>query len=152
MNTIQKYQKSSSFRAFLKNCRDTHHLRLELPAYLIMPVQRIPRYILLLQDLIKRTPANFIELPKLSSALQKLKKEADLMNERKRETEKLATLLDIEMRLSSEELELVKPGRQFILQEKPPTVKKTVKKNAKTSGKIEKTKEKTKTNRVFFIV
>lgn len=43
--------------------------KLDLPSYLIMPVQRLPRYELLLRDLIKQTPPDDSEHPKLSSLL-----------------------------------------------------------------------------------
>ncbi|TPX43839.1 hypothetical protein SeMB42_g04565 [Synchytrium endobioticum] len=41
---------------------------LSIPAYLITPVQRIPRYKLLLQDLLKYTPANHVDRMDLENA------------------------------------------------------------------------------------
>jgi hypothetical protein len=40
---------------------------------LIVPVQRIPRYVLLLEDMVKNTWENHKDLPNLQLALEKLK-------------------------------------------------------------------------------
>ena len=40
--------------------------------YLITPVQRIPRYILLLKDIIKKTPEDHPDYPQLVQAEEKM--------------------------------------------------------------------------------
>ena len=52
----------------------------KLESYLIMPVQRIPRYILLLEDLIKHTPPENYEHESLISALRAVKQSAEYLN------------------------------------------------------------------------
>lgn len=51
-----------------------------MASHLISPVQRVPRYQLLLKDLIKRTPADHHELKTLEKALQMIKSTAGHMN------------------------------------------------------------------------
>ncbi|KNC54738.1 uncharacterized protein AMSG_01588, partial [Thecamonas trahens ATCC 50062] len=58
---------------------------MNLPAFLIMPVQRIPRYILLLSDLIKHTAEDHPDYPALERALFKVKEVADYINRAARE-------------------------------------------------------------------
>ncbi len=63
-----------------------------------MPIQRIPRYLLLLQDLAKNVPEGaYIE--QLEKAIQKLKTVAETINEKKREAENFQTILSYYNRL-----------------------------------------------------
>lgn len=61
--------------------------RLDLEALLIMPVQRIPRYVLLLRDLLRATPAKHRDYVTLRDALDRLQATAEQINARKREAE-----------------------------------------------------------------
>lgn len=45
--------------------------RLDLPSLLIQPVQRMPRYQLLIRELIKKTPKEHIDYKELEKALEK---------------------------------------------------------------------------------
>jgi hypothetical protein len=45
-----------------------------IQSLLILPIQRIPRYVLLLEDLLKHTPDESIDKPDLITALDKMKK------------------------------------------------------------------------------
>lgn len=63
--------------------------------FFIMPVQRIPRYILLLEDLLRATPATHQDSKVLVVALDKLRAVANQINDAKAKAEesgKLATL------------------------------------------------------------
>ena len=57
LNTISKCKKQPTFQLYLKHCVDTIPGcgKLWLEDHLITPIQRIPRLIMLLKDLIKRT-------------------------------------------------------------------------------------------------
>jgi hypothetical protein len=46
---------------------------LDLMSYLITPVQRVPRYVLLLTDLLRNTPESHPDFNKLSEALEMVK-------------------------------------------------------------------------------
>ena len=56
-------------------------------SYVILPVQRIPRYRLLLQEIIKTVPQNHEERPKLDDALNKIMDIGVVVNENKRKME-----------------------------------------------------------------
>ncbi|PRP81722.1 hypothetical protein PROFUN_10822 [Planoprotostelium fungivorum] len=56
----------------------------EISFYLIQPVQRIPRYILLLTDLLKYTPASHDDYEFIEAALNSVKRVTDIINEGKR--------------------------------------------------------------------
>lgn len=67
-----KYMKEPAFTTQVQNCDGSHTLKLRLEPLLIMPVQRIPRYNLLLQDLLKNTHATHPDKKLLEVALQKM--------------------------------------------------------------------------------
>eukprot|EP01113_Clastostelium_recurvatum_P046282 TRINITY_DN808_c0_g1_i1.p1 TRINITY_DN808_c0_g1~~TRINITY_DN808_c0_g1_i1.p1 ORF type:complete len:1008 (+),score=203.91 TRINITY_DN808_c0_g1_i1:376-3024(+) len=60
---------------------------LHLESFLIMPVQRFPRYLLLLQTLLKDTPSNNQHYPVLSQALGRVREMAESINRSKRLTD-----------------------------------------------------------------
>lgn len=65
-----------------------------------MPVQRIPRYILLLEDLLKNTPDELKEeKDKLNEAYNKIKEIAAFLNDSKRRAETSSKLLNIQNKL-----------------------------------------------------
>jgi FYVE, RhoGEF and PH domain containing 3 len=63
--------KNSIFAKFIKerNCNPESH-GLVFQAFLVTPVQRIPRYKLLLQDLLKNTPQNHQDYEDLKNAVK----------------------------------------------------------------------------------
>jgi hypothetical protein len=61
--------------------------RQSLDSFLIMPVQRIPRYILLLSELKKHTPSDHPDYPKITEAWTSMQEVANYVNEKKRESE-----------------------------------------------------------------
>jgi hypothetical protein len=64
-----------------------------------MPIQRIPRYVLLLEDLAKQTPEDHVDHTNLIDALARMKAIAKLINEKKREAESFTKLVEIYNRL-----------------------------------------------------
>jgi len=59
---------------------------------LVMPVQRIPRYVLLLKEIIKHTHKEDPELPELQQGLEKVQSVAQEINTRLRESENRAVV------------------------------------------------------------
>ena len=59
--------------------------KLDLPAILIQPVQRMPRYQLLLQQLVKLTPEEHVDRANLEAALAKFTEMNVYINKRKKE-------------------------------------------------------------------
>ena len=68
---------------------------LELTALLIMPIQRIPRYRLLLQELLKYTPETHPDYANINKAVAEIMKVAEHVNEGIRHTENSRLLVDI---------------------------------------------------------
>ena len=79
-----------------------------------MPVQRIPRYVLLLRELKKNTPPDHPETESLAVALTKIESIGTHINESKRQVEQMSKLLDIQNRLKNKEFVIFKPDRRLI--------------------------------------
>jgi len=90
---------SPEFALFVRTCEARPECNLhDLPSMLITPVQRIPRYTLLLQDLQRHTPSN----PRrglLEMALKKVRDIANYINEQKRVNENAVKMTELESRL-----------------------------------------------------
>jgi len=54
MEDYQRLNSNQEFSNFQRQCMRNANTKLDLPSYLIMPVQRIPRYELLIRDLLKK--------------------------------------------------------------------------------------------------
>lgn len=88
-------------RSYLKRCRmNPRHSQLNLEGYLLLPVQRIPRYRLLLEELLRSTPpsGDYVEDP-LDKALAEISSLANNMNEGKRESESRRKLVQWQARI-----------------------------------------------------
>jgi len=73
---------------------------LDLPGFLIMPVQRLPRYGLLLRDLIKYTDSKHPDYLKLIEAERLVKDATHHINEQKRERDNINEVNDIKNQLT----------------------------------------------------
>jgi len=72
---------------YLKSCMQAAGTRLDLPALLIQPVQRMPRYQLLLRELIKKTPSDHVDRSNLESAMEKFTEINIFTNKKKKEAD-----------------------------------------------------------------
>jgi len=61
----------------------------QIQNYLITPIQRLPRYVMLLQELLKFTLEKDADFAELSEAIKKLMIVANYVNDKKREVENL---------------------------------------------------------------
>ncbi|KAJ9117600.1 hypothetical protein QFC22_004450 [Naganishia vaughanmartiniae] len=86
---------------FMKACRkNPRHTQISLESYLLLPVQRIPRYRMLLDDLARSTPpAIDIQLDPIEEALQEMVALASTMNEEKRDAESRQRLVNWQTRI-----------------------------------------------------
>lgn len=106
-------KRNPKFETFIAKVEKTPETRgLDLQSFLIMPVQRIPRYVMLLADLLKHTPQEHPDHQGLSLALSKMKETGDHINEKKRESENLNKLMEIERSLQG--LTILEPWRRFV--------------------------------------
>lgn len=76
----------------LQDKRDFHGTKESLSDLLITPVQRIPRYVLLLQLILKNTANDHPDAKYLKDALREIKKVATIINERKRATQEVEAI------------------------------------------------------------
>lgn len=116
MRILGECKKLSKFKKFLddlkKKSHDLEHRGLE--DFLIRPVQRIPRYFLLLQDLVRHTSADHPDYANLSFAVQKVQAVAEYMNEKKREAENIMKVTEIQEMIEGECEPLALPHRRFV--------------------------------------
>lgn len=89
METARKASKSkSAFAQFLQEKSLSSPDRLSFFGLMVKPVQRFPQFILLMNDLLKHTPADHPDRMSLQLALTQLESLADRLNERKRDAER----------------------------------------------------------------
>ncbi|XP_059352325.1 uncharacterized protein LOC130695539 [Daphnia carinata] len=96
----QESKRKSALADFLKVKQISSHDRLSFFGLMVKPVQRFPQFILLLQDLLKHTPQGHQDRMSLQLALTQLESLAELLNERKRETEQYQAFRDTLRRVS----------------------------------------------------
>eukprot|EP01133_Synstelium_polycarpum_P001194 gene1194-1376_t len=87
----------------------------ELTAFLIMPIQRVPRYNLLLMDLVKHTWPEHPDYTTLCSATERMRGIATFLNEKKREGENFLKFTEIQSSLVGNKVpSLFCPTRRYI--------------------------------------
>ena len=124
--TLEELRNSSyhtRFQAFLENAASSAACKGNtMDSYLIMPVQRLPRYVLLLKQLLKEIeilpPTEFLKqaVALVQSALKKLEDSASSVNEAVRMRENGEMLAKIQKELG--DYNLFVPGRVFIRRSK----------------------------------
>ena len=83
-------KRKSAFADFLQVKQIMAADRLNFFGLMVKPIQRFPQFILLLQDLLKETPTGHEDRMALQLALTTLESLAEMLNERKRESEQAA--------------------------------------------------------------
>eukprot|EP00824_Muranothrix_gubernata_P019025 TRINITY_DN38545_c0_g1_i1.p1 TRINITY_DN38545_c0_g1~~TRINITY_DN38545_c0_g1_i1.p1 ORF type:complete len:557 (-),score=134.50 TRINITY_DN38545_c0_g1_i1:67-1710(-) len=114
LTTLTQAKKRRDFATFLKQKEARHCGGLDLVSYLITPVQRIPRYRLLLEDLVKNTPPEHGDFVNIVDSLEAIKQIADFVNERKREAENLMKVVEVKTNLIGYDKNLVEPHRHYV--------------------------------------
>ncbi|KAJ1301404.1 hypothetical protein OPQ81_008665 [Rhizoctonia solani] len=105
-------------KQFLKRCRlNPRHSQLNLEGYLLLPIQRIPRYKMLLDNLVTCTPPQpEARDDPLERALEEIAVLANSMNEGKRESESRTKLVQWQSRIRGKFISpLVQPHRRLIM-------------------------------------
>lgn len=89
---------------------------LPIGSYLIMPIQRIPRYVLLLRELQRHTDANHASQGDIQSALDAVRRVAEQLNEKQRAVENSRRAVRIQslLRGGPRGLSLVAPTRTLL--------------------------------------
>jgi len=95
-------QQNPRFKEFLdKGMAHEQSRGMSLQSYLIQPIQRPPRYVLLLNDLFKHTPEDHPEHSKLKEAFDRTKRAVDELNEGKRASESKAKIALLQTSLTN---------------------------------------------------
>ena len=85
-----------------------------LESLLILPIQRLPRYELLLRDIIKHTWKEHKEYELLQQALKAVNEMTNVINESKRQAENMDTALDLQQRITNLSEDLIQPHRKYM--------------------------------------
>ncbi|KAJ3433515.1 faciogenital dysplasia protein [Anaeramoeba flamelloides] len=112
---IQRHKsKCENFKKFLKQVpQQTNNLSLE--SLLIMPVQRLPRYVLLMKQIAQISSGN--ERAELFKIVKTIKSMTHKINNKKKEHSRIMNLIEIEQKITGKnKISLIKPCRYFIKQ------------------------------------
>jgi len=112
---VASKKRDKAFQLFLEEKRQSPECGgLDLMSFLIMPIQRIPRYRLLLTELKKHTTDSDAEHAALDDALEKIKVIANFVNEAKRAAENRSRIIEIQNKVKGEFDNLLTPGRVLL--------------------------------------
>jgi len=112
---LEGLKKEKRFMHFLRDkWPDKGDVILYLRSLLITPVQRIPRYQLLLDSLYKKTWPSHRDYAALGSALNEMKNTAQYVNDKAKEGDKTKKLITIESSLIGLKKPLAAAARKFI--------------------------------------
>eukprot|EP01094_Clydonella_sp_ATCC50884_P019372 TRINITY_DN3764_c0_g1_i3.p1 TRINITY_DN3764_c0_g1~~TRINITY_DN3764_c0_g1_i3.p1 ORF type:complete len:212 (+),score=57.68 TRINITY_DN3764_c0_g1_i3:528-1163(+) len=74
---------------------DAAFKKMQLSSFLIMPIQRIPRYQMLLRELIKYTTPEHTDYKSLTGAVAQIEEIADILDKRKKEVENIESVFTV---------------------------------------------------------
>ncbi|XP_054902221.1 faciogenital dysplasia isoform X1 [Poeciliopsis prolifica] len=107
-------QRSSQFKSVVQNIQKQEVCgNLTLQHHMLEPVQRIPRYELLLKDYLKKLPDEALDRKDAEKALELISTAANHSNAAIRKMEKMNKLLEVYERLGGEE-DIVNPANELI--------------------------------------
>jgi len=93
-------KKSPQFRAFLDGAeKDTRSQGLDLESFLIQPIQRLPRYELLLKDLTKCTDKTHSDYGVLCESAKRVMRVTTQINDKKGEKENVVQIVNLQKKL-----------------------------------------------------
>ena len=111
-------QSSGPFTEFLQQCGENSRPLCgisDLRNFLILPIQRIPRYELLLQDLLSKTPPEHPDLQNLTNCLGEVRRVSTNLDTKLQESAANRRLLDKAAKVTKLQA-LVQPHRKLILE------------------------------------
>ncbi|KAG0254545.1 hypothetical protein BG011_005667 [Mortierella polycephala] len=107
--------RNERFAEFLKTtARRPECKNLDFQAYLMLPVQRIPRYRMLLGNLLQHTPVDHPDHRKLQTAFESMEQTATIVNENIRQHEMFGEMVDLQSKINGLSEPLVAPGRSLL--------------------------------------
>jgi len=111
--------KNANFSKFVIKCEEDNYSskavdELSLEGFLIAPVQRLPRYVLLLQEILNFTPEDHPDYTNMSRATNYVRSLVTAVNDSKRKQEYTTELMNIQISLSNYNDSLVTPYRRLM--------------------------------------
>ena len=114
---LSKLRKKSS-SSFSSYCtKQMNSIGLPLESLIILPIQRMPRYKMLTEEVIKHTEASHPDLPQLKNALTKITEVNNQINNKMKEFDSRMEVQVIENRFNNKlPVDLVTPSRRYLRQ------------------------------------
>ncbi|KAF9302076.1 hypothetical protein BGZ74_005883 [Mortierella antarctica] len=107
--------RSDRFTEFVKTTsRRPECKNLDFQSYLMLPVQRIPRYRMLLEGLLRHTPEDHPDHHKLETAFRSMEKTANFVNETIRQHEMFGEMVNLQSKIAGLNERLIIPGRALL--------------------------------------
>ncbi|KAG0246327.1 hypothetical protein BGX31_002938 [Mortierella sp. GBA43] len=107
--------RNDRFTEFLKTTAKRPECKsLDFQAYLMLPVQRIPRYKMLLESLLRHTPEDHPDHRKLQTAFKSMEQTATFVNETIRQHEMFVEMVELQSKIAGLSEPLVIPGRVLL--------------------------------------
>jgi len=113
-DTLELIKKEKKFAHFLKEKWPDRDPVVQLSSLLITPIQRIPRYQMLLESLYKKTWSTHMDYSALGTALEEMKKTAQHVNDKAKEADNAKKLVHIDNSLIGLKKSLVAANRKFV--------------------------------------
>uniref|UniRef100_A0A1I7ZUV1 DH domain-containing protein n=1 Tax=Steinernema glaseri TaxID=37863 RepID=A0A1I7ZUV1_9BILA len=111
---IVEARQKPAFEKYYMRCRRDHRNKLDLDSLLILPIQRVPRYELILKQIVKHTPVEHRDYDKLLRVQKEIHDLALSINRQREENEQMEQRLrEIEAIVDGLE-DLVSTGRTFV--------------------------------------
>jgi len=112
VDSLERTKETAAFKELAKEASEQK--RMQLGSLLVTPIQRIPRYLLLLQNLLKHTDTSHPDYPKLLLVLPRMEEVAVYINNEKSKFDNLSIILNLSMMISGYDDSFLKPGRTYI--------------------------------------
>ncbi|KAL1924524.1 uncharacterized protein VTP21DRAFT_4178 [Calcarisporiella thermophila] len=116
--TIEKLLKTNTnFKKFLDQCHEDPRLqKMNLEAHLLLPIQRIPRYKLLIEALLNRTDPLHPDYRNLTKCVSQIARIAEDVNDNIREAENQRRIHELQNNIINLPQPIVAPHRKLLLQ------------------------------------
>eukprot|EP01119_Soliformovum_irregulare_P019969 TRINITY_DN6410_c1_g3_i3.p1 TRINITY_DN6410_c1_g3~~TRINITY_DN6410_c1_g3_i3.p1 ORF type:complete len:678 (+),score=240.20 TRINITY_DN6410_c1_g3_i3:156-2036(+) len=114
IETLREAKKKKEFENLLKDAAKHVEDRQDIESLLLTPIQRIPRYELLLTQMVKNTWPEHIDYENLVNALEQVKQAALFINVEKKQAEDKERVNSIQQTMSRLREPLTLPNRSYI--------------------------------------
>jgi len=115
LKVLEKASKRPSYVLFIQECKSLPEVgKRDLQSFVSMPIQRIPRYVLLLRELLKFTSDSDPDHTSITKALTRMEAIADLINKQMKEDETSKEVIAISNKLKPPIANFIQPHRRLI--------------------------------------